>query len=264
MKEYSIYAATVILVLGGVFFLNKFTHHQHVLSPTASTETNIVLNSNHLTALGEKIPTENNVKVIKQVTLTAENTILLIGEIGANQSLLGQEINEKAKSGNPIYILINSPGGSVLDGNMIVSAIQASTVPVYTICMQLCASMASIIFEMGTKRYMVDRSILMFHEASGEVKGQFNQMKSRLNIFDKIVSKLDTEIARRVGLDPDVFMAKLPNELWLDAEDAVKQNYADRLVNLNLIQLVRSNENVSNTLFKTYEFKKSVDVKLNK
>lgn len=261
MKEYFTYIATVIVVIGTVFFLNKLTRHPHIPVPV-KTETDVTVESpNQLVPLGGTVDLDSNKKTIKQLVLTSENTVLLIGEITPDQSLLGQEINEKSKSGKPVYLLISSPGGSVLDGNMIVSAIQASPVPVYTICLQLCASMAAIIFEMGSQRYMVDRSILMFHEASGGVKGQFNQMKSQLNIFDKIITKLDAEIAKRVGLELPVFMAKPPNELWLDSEDAVKQNYADKLVNLNLTQLIRSNSNISNILSKTSELKKNIDVR---
>lgn len=173
-------------------------------------------------------------KSVKTLDLNAGNTVVLIGEVGPDAVGIAQEIAERSGHGYPVYLLINSPGGSVLDGASIVSAIQAAKGPVYTICLQFCASMASIIFETGTKRYMVDRSILMFHEAAGGLQGPFNQMKSRLRFFDRIVNKLDYEIASRIGIDPEVFKAQLANELWLDGEDAVRQNYADSLVSVRI------------------------------
>ncbi len=220
----------LLLLIGGFYLFTKGISHNKT-----STET-VFLGTSQLPILDKSVQPESNTKSVKQLALNSSNTIVLVGEIGPEQASVGQEITEMAESGKAIYLIINSPGGSVMDGNLIVSAIQASPVPVYTICMQLCASMAAVIFETGTKRYMVDRSILMFHEAAGGLQGQFNQMKSRLNVFDRLVTKSNHEIARRVGIDSDVFIAKLPSELWLDAEDAVKQNYADNLVNLKLSQ----------------------------
>lgn len=232
MKQATVLLTALLLFVGGFYFVSQGLSQNKTL--TANTTDVVLVGTNQLPTLGSNVQPESNTKTVKQLSLSSSNSIVLVGEIGPEQASLGQEITEMAQSGKPIYLIINSPGGSVMDGNLIVSAIQSSPVPVYTICMQLCASMAAVIFETGTKRYMVDRSILMFHEAAGGLQGQFNQMKSRLNVFDRLVNKSNHEIAKRVGIDPDVFISKLPSELWLDAEDAVKQNYADSLVNLKL------------------------------
>lgn len=257
MKAYLTTLLAVMAVSYGLYFIS----HGHHVTKTSVEDTLVLKGSTSVPVTNNTVVLEAT-KSIKQLNLTSSNTVVLIGEIGSDQALLGQEINEKAKSGRPVYLLINSPGGSVLDGNLIVSAIQSSKVPVYTICMQLCASMASIIFESGTKRYMVDRSILMFHEASGRFEGQFNQMKSRFGIFDKLVTKLDAEIAARVGIEASVFRSKLANELWLDGEDAVNQNFADALVNLNLTEFKTTGDSISNTLSQSSQLKRDIDVKL--
>lgn len=173
-------------------------------------------------------------KTIKNITLERTNTVPVIGPIGAEAGSIAQGITQLAELGAPIYVVINSPGGSVMDGALIVSAIQAAPVPVYTVCLQLCASMASIIFESGTKRYMVDRAILMFHPAAGGVEGTFPQMQSRLTFFNNFVNKMDAEIAKRVGLTLPELTTRLNNELWLDAEDSLKQHFSDSIVNVTL------------------------------
>ncbi len=260
MKQYATVILAVLLLTGGFLFLAK---KSTPVTSVTTTET-VLVESSTLPVIGNSVQPESNSKSVKQLALSQSNTIVLVGEIGAEQASIGQEITELSQLGKPIYLIINSPGGSVMDGNLIVSAIQASSVPVYTVCMQLCASMAAVIFETGTKRYMVDRSILMFHEASGGVQGQFNQMKSRLGLFDRIVNKTNHEIAKRVGIDPEVFIAKLPNELWLDAEDAVKQNYADSLVNLKLSSsgLSSPNEKFKNIFSQTEFLNKKFKINL--
>jgi ATP-dependent Clp protease protease subunit len=266
MKHYFTALVTIMALSYSLYFAVQV--HKHIKNTTVNGDILVKgATDGVLPVVNKNVSPEGNAqKSIKQLELTSANTILLVGEIGAEQSLLGQEINMKAQAGKPLYLLINSPGGSVMDGNLIVSAIQASPVPVYTICFQLCASMAAAIFSSGTKRFMVDRSILMFHEASGGFQGQFNQMKSRLNIFDKLVFKMDVEIARRAGIDPAVFIAKLPNELWLDAEDAVQQHFADGLVNVNLTSIINSigaeNRNVLKNMSQSNALHKKFQVEL--
>lgn len=229
--DYVIGAGVVVALFLGIATLKSHKNQQLNLN-TSATEASVATLSAVPTFLSASDVVSK--KQVRSVDLNSFNTIAIVGEIGAESLDVAQAITAKAKEGQPIFLLINSPGGSVLDGVAIVSAMQAAKVPVYTVCLQLCASMASIIFEAGTKRYMVDRSILMFHEAAGGFQGQFNQMKSRMRAFDRLTAKLDFEIAKRVGIDAEVFKSKLGDEIWLDAEDAVQQNYADSLVNVNI------------------------------
>ena len=171
-------------------------------------------------------------KKVENLVLEEDNTVLLTGEIGANAFGVAQEITQKALKNKVVYLVISSPGGSVLDGAAIVSAVQASKTPVVTICQSLCASMAAIIFEAGSKRLMVDRSILMFHDAAGGVQGTFPQIKDRFEFFSSYVNKMDNEIAHRAGLTLPEFMSKLNPECWRDAEDSLKEHFSDGYANL--------------------------------
>lgn len=186
-------------------------------------------------------------KKVISLILTPEETVFLNGEIGAEAVVVAQEISQKALNGKPLYLVINSPGGSVLDGAQIVSAIQASPVPVYTICQSLCASMAAIIHQSGAKRLMVDRSILMFHDAAGGVQGTFPQIKDRFEFFNSYVMKMDSEIARRAGLTLPEFLAKLNPECWRDAEDSLREHFSDGYVSLVFNGATPADSNVSQT-----------------
>ena len=173
-------------------------------------------------------------KNINYLNLQGSEVIMLVGEIGENTASVPEQITVASKKGKPIYLLIDSPGGSVLSGAMILSAIEASKVPVNTICLGICASMAAITFEWGTTRLMVDRSILMFHSASGGLQGELPHMQSRLTMLSRFLDKIDNTIAKRVGLDMDKFRVSQMKELWLDAEDAINQKFADKLVNIHV------------------------------
>lgn len=128
------------------------------------------------------------------------------------------------------YIKLDSPGGSVLDGAKLLSYIKASPMTIHTICDGLCASMAAQLFEVGKTRLMTDKSVLMFHPASGGVQGTLEQMLSQLNMIKLYVDRLDAEVALRSGLDYNEFKTLLAVEYWLESEDALNKNLADNLI----------------------------------
>lgn len=182
--------------------------------------------------------TNTTEKKIQRIDLTGageKQIVRLYGEVGNNADGIAKQItNLSNKSNAPIYLLIDSPGGSVLDGALILSAMEASKAPVYTVCERLCASMAFIIHQYGTRRYMVDRSVLMAHPASGGVQGTLEEMNSQLQMIIRYVYKANNYIAARVGLTPEQFHLKWVSQMWIDAEDATAQKYNDAIVNLNV------------------------------
>jgi ATP-dependent Clp protease protease subunit len=82
----------------------------------------------------------------------------------------------RLRTSAPILMFIDSPGGSVLAGNRIVDAMQASRRPIYTVDVEFAASMAAYIWAFGEQRYMMPRAILMLHDASLEGDGELDHL----------------------------------------------------------------------------------------
>lgn len=196
----------------------------------ASTETATPAPSKSTTIEDTKII--NNVSIDK-INLSEAQVVRLYGEVDYTEPLV-QKLQELGRGKKPIYLLINSPGGSVIDGAAVLSAMEASSVPVHTVCVSVCASMAAIIHQYGTTRLAVDRSILMFHPASGGFRGEFPSMQSRMNFIGKYVHDLSAYVARRNNLTPEDFEAKADAELWMDARTALQKGFVDALVSPNI------------------------------
>lgn len=122
------------------------------------------------------------------------------------------------------------PGGSVLHGAMIISAMQAAKGKVNTLCVMLCASMAAMIHSYGDERLMLDRAILMYHPASGGLEGEVDKMASRLGTIQRIVEKMNRNVANRSKLDYTEFKNRTNVEIWIDAEDALREGFTDKIV----------------------------------
>lgn len=180
----------------------------------------------------------NPTKVVKNIKVDDSRSIYIEGVIGANAVNAATELDSlQQESSDPIYILIDSPGGNVLDGAVLVSAIESSKAPVYTVCIKMCASMASTIHAYGKKRMMTDRSVLMYHPASASARGTIEAMKSLTDFYNRYVNKFEAYIANRAKIEYHTFKNEVANEIWIDAEDATARNLNDEIVNVNLQNL---------------------------
>ena len=173
-----------------------------------------------------------NAAGVKTLDLSDANFVLIYGPIMQNGNEIADHIKRASQRGEDLYVLIDSPGGSVITGGAIVSAIEASPVTVHTVCLQLCASMGAMIHQYGTKRYTVNRSLLMFHDAAGGFMGSFQQVASQMNMINRFVNKMFANAAKRSGQNYKDFVSKIGAEIWIDGEDAVTQKYSDGIVNV--------------------------------
>ena len=74
-----------------------------------------------------------------------------------------------AKDRKPIILYINSPGGSVYSGYALISTMQCSKTPIYTVNQGMCASMAFLIFLAGSKRFSMCNSTFLMHDGSNGI-----------------------------------------------------------------------------------------------
>lgn len=158
--------------------------------------------------------------ILKQIDLDPARTVYINGEI-VDEGMEGitKKVIVLGRDTAPIYVVLNSPGGSVSAGEKFISAMQSARGPVYTICDGLCASMAAIITEYGTKRYATNRSILMFHDAAGGFQGYVSHMKSQLQLIDRKVEKMDNFICLRIKIPCGQYKQGKLAQIWVDAED---------------------------------------------
>lgn len=222
---------TTLIVIGGATLGIKA---QKANPTSVTTETiNLQSTSTDSTLTDNIVSPGRSGPVIKttQLDLSQNREVYIYGEIDENNSPnIARQILELGKDSKPINILINSPGGSVLDGALIISAMEAASGPVNTICVQLCASMAAMIHQYGTHRLMLNRSLLMFHPASGGVQGETDKMYSRLSTFKAYIGKMENNVAKRSKMTYEAYKAKSGVEWWVDAEDSIAVGLSDGIV----------------------------------
>ena len=131
--------------------------------------------------------------------------------MGVDGSVFKRELMALDSMGKEaIEIQINSPGGDVVEGYNIFSAMVMAKTKIITINVGLCASTASWLFEAGDEREAMDYSITMVHNpynASGE------ESKALAVFRDSIVKML----ANRTGKSEPEISQLMDNETWMDS-----------------------------------------------
>jgi ATP-dependent Clp protease protease subunit len=232
MKFLVFTAVTTFLGFSGSVVYNNFTGN------SIKNEVVTIASSNNSIITVNDSVTSDLRKVVKQ-NVDKSRTLYLFGEVGFvnTQFLIAQLQVLNAKSSSPIYLLIDSPGGSVLDGGQLVSAMEVSKAPIYTVCTRICASMAAVIHSYGTKRLATDRSILMYHPASGGAQGQVPNMLSQINAINNYLDRMVSHIVSRSKLSRADFDKKVAYEIWDEAEVATKEGFNDTIVSLDVPQI---------------------------
>ena len=195
-------------------------------STQASTQTTTPPSSN-----GSANVISKGESTVSSIEPSSNNVVLLDSEVFADSiDLVIGELERLRRDGHKqAYLLITSPGGSVAAGAKLISYMDATDIKVNTICEIICASMAAHIHQAGKTRYMVDRSILMFHPASGGAQGTIEQMLSQINMYKLMVDRLDASASSKSNLSYDTFKGLVAHELWMDAQTSLEYKFTDGL-----------------------------------
>lgn len=171
------------------------------------------------------------------VVLTADNHILFSGvvtdaSVADAQIKLGQ-LSKKLGKNDVIYLVIDSPGGSVSAGNLFIDFANSVPQTIKPICI-FCASMGYHMFQSFEERLVYKSSTLMSHRAklggmSGQVPGE---LESRLNAIKDELNEMDSHVAKRVGLTLEAYQKLIYDELWLNGAKAVRTKHADRVAKI--------------------------------
>lgn len=190
------------------------------------------------------------------VVLTADNHISFVGpvtdsSVASAQIALGK-ISKKLEDDETIYLVLDTPGGSVSAGNLFIDYANSLPQKIKPICL-FCASMGYHMFQSFGERLVFESSTLMSHRAAmsglaGQVPGE---LETRLNSIKSILDNMDGRVAKRVGMSKEAYKALIYDELWLDGLSAVKSKHADKVAKMKCSKdiIAATDEQTFQTLF---------------
>jgi ATP-dependent Clp protease protease subunit len=143
-----------------------------------------------------------------------------------------------------ISLFINSPGGSIFAGFALYDAIQFIRPQVYTVCLGIAASMASIVLIGGeiTKRIALPNARIMIHQpASVFYDGQAGEFILEAEEILRLRNRVTQIYRQRTGKTTCQISEDLERDVYMSAEQAKSYGIVDLVADNvdNVIELHR-------------------------
>ncbi|NEP20069.1 MAG: ATP-dependent Clp protease proteolytic subunit [Leptolyngbya sp. SIO4C1] len=133
----------------------------------------------------------------------------------------------------PIYLYINSPGGSVTAGMAIYDTMQYIKSEVVTICVGLAASMGAFLLAAGAngKRLALPHARIMIHQPLGGVgRRQATDIEIEANHILQVKRNLNELLAHHSGKSLEQVEKDTDRDYFMSAEDAKEYGLIDRVI----------------------------------
>jgi len=109
--------------------------------------------------------------------------------------------NISSSQRTPIKIFINSVGGEITQGKVILSAMENSDTPIETISQGGSASsMGMVLFLCGHVKKMSRHTEMMYHNLSAGLSGTYAEMKNQIAYYERIQNEMDAYIVERTEI----------------------------------------------------------------
>jgi len=167
--------------------------------------------------------------------LAVERILFLGSEVndGVANALVAQMLYlDSEDNSKPIYLYINSPGGSVTAGLAIYDTMQQVSPDVVTICYGLAASMGAFLLSGGTKgkRLALPNARIMIHQPLGGAQGQAVDIEIQAKEILFLKDTLNGLMAEHTGQPLEKIAEDTDRDYFLSPAEAVQYGLIDRVV----------------------------------
>ena len=141
------------------------------------------------------------------------------------------DAKSKTKKRKPIRLYINSPGGHIHEGFPVISAIELSKTPVYTINIGEWCSMAFLIGITGHKRFSLPYMTFLMHDGSNFIFDSSSKVQDRVEFDRRFSEKIIKEhVLKHSKMTTGQYDALSRVEYYMLPEDALTHGFIDEIV----------------------------------
>lgn len=132
----------------------------------------------------------------------------------------------------PIYLYINSPGGSVTAGMAIYDTMQHIKSEVVTICVGMAASMGAFLLSAGSKgkRLALPHARIMIHQPLGGSRGQATDIEIEAREILRIRHQLNEILAERASQPLEKIQKDTDRDYFMSAQEAKDYGLIDSVI----------------------------------
>ena len=134
----------------------------------------------------------------------------------------------------PIYLYIDSPGGSIVHGLAIYDTIKYIKAPVYTVVLSMAASMGAFLLSCGEKRSALRHSLILIHQPRVSFDDVTGMKQSKIDKMAKGLIKnrqeLEQIMAENVGVPIEKMHEDCEHDYSMTAEEALKYGFITEII----------------------------------
>ena len=180
----------------------------------SSSEQNIERDNNHIYFYSE-VDRDSIFELIKLIKEAEEDSILLSLKLNIDSI--------------PIYIHINSLGGSIFNCFAGIDVIESCKVPIYTIIEGSTASAGTLLSIVGKKRYITKNAYMLIHQLSSGFWGKMNEIEDEFKNLEDLMKKIKDIYKEHSTIPKKELSELLKHDLWLDADKCLKYGLVDEI-----------------------------------
>lgn len=136
----------------------------------------------------------------------------------------------------PIKIFLFSYGGDLSQATALCDVIEASRIPIITICMGVAMSAGFLIFLAGKRRYALKQSTLLVHQGSAAFSGSASEIEEAQKNYKKTLDKMKNYIMSHTDIDEKLFKKNQTKDWYIEGDDISKLNIAKVITSLDEIE----------------------------
>ena len=167
----------------------------------------------------------------RRIVFNKEVDSSLIEDVVLHIIKWNQEDKGKApESRKPIYIYLNTNGGDVISGNLLIGALRSSKTPVYGVVMACAASMGAYLAMAFHKTYAFPDSVLLLHDGSTGAQSSSRKMKDITNFYDKLDNRVKKFVLDNTKITEEFYEEIADREYYMFADEAKELGIVDYII----------------------------------
>lgn len=252
--------ALLLMVLGSIFIATPFLLGEKPIVYSAKTKVvTQMVQKTVVPFIAQEMPS-NTTKVelkseMKNIKLEKRNSVVFRGVVTDNSvtQVMAklQEMSQNLNKNDEIYLVLDTPGGSIFAGLDLIEFTKGLPQKVNTVTL-FAASMGFQFAQALGTRYITETGVLMSHRgALSGLGGQINgELESRYKLYKRSVDILDTISSKRMKMSLKEYQDLILNEYWVFGLDSVNEKAADETVTVSCgTSLNGTTEETVQTLF---------------
>ena len=161
----------------------------------------------------------------------------IVAEAGwftSDGAVIAKDFRKALEGLKNVTVHINSPGGDVMAGAEIYSALREHSLNgegrVKVIITALAASAASVVAMAGDEIQISPVAYMMIHNPWTIAMGDAKELRKTAKVLDEISEGLISAYQTRTGKDRDELKKMLENTTWMSAVTCVEEGFADEII----------------------------------